>query len=159
MIDAVREYLLRLTVAAFFSSILLSIAPKGLGKKAAALVCGLVMLLLALSPLVQVDEQKLSVAISRLELEQEQMRTGVELRNRELMAQIISARVQTYILDKATQMGMQLEVQVEMDTEASTPYPCGVQLRGEATLSQRQKLAMYLENTFAIAPESQVWLP
>lgn len=157
--SAVREYLLRLTVAAFFSSILLCIVPNGLGKKAATLLCGLVMLLLALSPLVKLDEQQLAAAISRLELEQEELRTGVEVRNRELIGQIISQRVRAYILDKATQMGMQLEVEITMNTDAATPYPTGVTLHGEATPAQRQKLGAYLEQTFAIAPERQVWLP
>lgn len=159
MIDAVRSYLLRLTVAAFFSALVLTLIPNGLSKRAATLVCGLIMLLLALSPLVQLDEQALAAAISRIELEQEQTRTGVELRNRELVAQIISARVQAYILDKAAEMGMQLEVEITMNTDASTPYPEAVTLRGEATPAQRQKLGTYLYESYALVPERQVWLP
>lgn len=157
--DAVRSYLLRLTVAAFFSALVLTLVPNGLCKRAATLICGLVMLLLALSPLVRFDEQTLAAAISSMDLEQEQTRTGVEIRNRELVAKIISDRVQTYILDKATQMGMQLEVEITMNTDASTPYPEEVTLRGEATSAQRQKLGTYLLESFAIAPERQVWLP
>ena len=55
MMEAVRGYLLRLTAGAFLSAGLLSLIPKGTSKKAAAVLCGLVMLLLALTPLAQLD--------------------------------------------------------------------------------------------------------
>ena len=74
--EAVRGYLLRLTAGAFLSAGLLALIPKGTPKKAAAVLCGLVMLLLALTPLAQLDYDALSEAISRLELEKEEARTG-----------------------------------------------------------------------------------
>ena len=77
MIAAVREYLLRLTAGAFFSSLLLAVLPKGEARRVAALVCSLVMLLLALTPAAQLDYDALAAAISRLELEKEEVRTGI----------------------------------------------------------------------------------
>ena len=83
MMEVVRGYLLRLTAGAFLSAGLLALIPKGTSKKAAAVLCGLVMLLLALTPLAQLDYDALSEAISRLELEKEEARTGIEIRNQE----------------------------------------------------------------------------
>ena len=120
---------------------------------------GLLMLLLALTPLAELDYDSLAEAISRLELEKEEARTGIEIQNQELVASIISGRVQTYILDKASSLGMQISVELEMETQAATPYPSGVTIRGAATPTQKQQLQTYLEQTFAIAPERQVWLP
>ena len=117
------------------------------------------MLLLALTPLAELDYDSLAEAISRLELEKEEARTGIEIQNQELVASIISGRVQTYILDKASSLGMQISVELEMDTRAATPYPSGVTIRGTVTPTQKQQLQTYLEQTFAIAPERQVWLP
>ena len=71
----------------------------------------------------------------------------------------LPGRVQTYILDKASSLGMQISVELEMETRAATPYPSGVTIRGAATPTQKQQLQTYLEQTFAIAPERQVWLP
>ena len=159
MMEVVRGYLLRLTAGAFLSAGLLALIPKGTSKKAAAVLCGLVMLLLALTPLAQLDYDALSEAISRLELEKEEARTGIEIQNQELVASIISGRVQTYILDKASSLGMQISVELEMETRAATPYPSGVTIRGTVTPAQKQQLQTYLEQTFAIAPERQVWLP
>ena len=113
----------------------------------------------ALTPLAELDYDSLAEAISRLELEKEEARTGIEIQNQELVASIISGRVQTYILDKASSLGMQISVELEMETRAATPYPSGVTIRGTVTPAQKQQLQTYLEQTFAIAPERQVWLP
>ena len=128
-------------------------------KKAAAVLCGLVMLLLALTPLAQLDYDALSEAISRLELEKEEARTGIEIRNQELVARIISGRVQAYILDKAASLGLTVTVELEMETRAATPYPKAVTIHGEATPAQKQQLQQYLEQTFAIPVQRQVWTP
>ena len=125
MMEVVRGYLLRLTAGAFLSAGLLALIPKGTSKKAAAVLCGLVMLLLALTPLAQLDYDALSEAISRLELEKEEARTGIEIRNQELVARIISGRVQAYILDKAASLGLTVTVELEMETRAATPVSKG----------------------------------
>ena len=153
MMEVVRGYLLRLTAGAFLSAGLLALIPKGTSKKAAAVLCGLVMLLLAL------DYDALSEAISRLELEKEEARTGIEIRNQELVARIISGRVQAYILDKAASLGLTVTVELEMETRAATPYPKAVTIHGEATPAQKQQLQQYLEQTFAIPVQRQVWTP
>ena len=159
MMEVVRGYLLRLTAGAFLSAGLLALIPKGTSKKAAAVLCGLVMLLLALTPLAQLDYDALSEAISRLELEKEEARTGIEIRNQELVARIISGRVQAYILDKAASLGLTVTVELEMETRAATPYPKAVTIHGEATPAQKQQLQQYLEQTFAIPAQRQVWTP
>lgn len=159
MIEAVRGYLLRITAGAFAGAILLAALPKGTPRRVAAMLCGLLMLLLALTPLAELDYDSLAEAISRLELEKEEARTGIEIQNQELVASIISGRVQTYILDKASSLGMQISVELEMETRAATPYPSGVTIRGAVTPTQKQQLQTYLEQTFAIALERQVWLP
>jgi len=152
MMEVVRGYLLRLTAGAFLSAGLLALIPKGTSKKAAAVLCGLVMLLLALTPLAQLDYDALSEAISRLELEKEEARTGIEIRNQELVARIIS-------LDKAASLGLTVTVELEMETRAATPYPKAVTIHGEATPAQKQQLQQYLEQTFAIPVQRQVWTP
>lgn len=158
MIAAVREYLLRLTAGAFFSSLLLAILPRGSARRAAALVCSLVMLL-ALTPAAQLDYDALAETISRLELEKEEVRTGIEIQNQELVARIISGRIEAYILDKASALGLDITVSVEMQTRASTPYPCGVTICGDANPAQRERLQAYIEETFAVPKQRQTWQP
>lgn len=154
---AVRGYLLRLCAGAIFGTVLPALLPEGTARKTAAGLCALVMLLLALTPLAQLDYEALAETISRMELEKEEARTGIEIQNQELVAKIISSRIQTYILDKATAMGLTLTVELEMQTRTDTPYPTAVTIQGEATPAQRKQLQAWLEQTFAIPLQKQEW--
>lgn len=159
MIGAVRNYLLQLAAGAFLTSLVLALIPRGPARRIAAVVCGMVMLILTLSPLAAIDTDALAGAISVLEMQKEQTRTGIEIRNKALVAEIISARTASYILDKAASIGMAIEVSVEMDQSGATPFPCGVTFSGDATAMQRQALARYVDETFAVPEERQVWTP
>ena len=158
MMEVVRGYLLRLTAGAFLSAGLLALIPKGTSKKAAAVLCGLVMLLLALTPLAQLDYDALSEAISRLELEKEEARTGIEIRNQELVARIISGRVQAYILDKAAQFGVSL-VDAQVTLQWSTDgywYPYAVRLVTSGAV-ENSRLAQIIEADLGIPRARQEW--
>ena len=159
MMEAVRAYLLRLTAGALLSAGVLALIPKETVKKAAVVLCSLVMLLIALTPLAELDYDALSEAISRLELEKEEARTGIEIQNQELVARIISGRIQAYILDKASALGLTVTVELEMETRAATTYPKAVTIHGEANPVQKQQLQAYMEQTFAIPAQRQTWLP
>ena len=158
MMEVVRGYLLRLTAGAFLSAGLLALIPKGTSKKAAAVLCGLVMLLLALTPLAQLDYDALSEAISRLELEKEEARTGIEIRNQELVARIISGRVQAYILDKAAQCGVSLadaQVTLQWSTDGYW-YPYSVRLVTSGA-AENSRLAQTVEADLGIPRTRQEW--
>ena len=68
MIEAVRGYLLRITAGAFAGAILLAALPKGTPRRVAAMLCGLLMLLLALTPLAE----------RALRIDERDIQTGVE---------------------------------------------------------------------------------
>jgi len=157
--EVVRGYLLRLTAGAFLSAGLLALIPKGTSKKAAAVLCGLVMLLLALTPLAQLDYDALSEAISRLELEKEEARTGIEIRNQELVARIISGRVQAYILDKAAQCGAALDdaqVTLQWSTDGYW-YPQSVRLVTSGPAAENSRLAQIIEANLGVPRTRQEW--
>ena len=159
MMEVVRGYLLRLTAGAFLSAGLLALIPKGTSKKAAAVLCGLVMLLLALTPLAQLDYDALSEAISRLELEKEEARTGIEIRNQELVARIISGRVQAYILDKAAQCGAALDdaqVTLQWSTDGYW-YPQSVRLVTSGPAAENSRLAQIIEADLGVSRTRQEW--
>ena len=67
MIEAVRGYLLRITAGAFAGAILLAALPKGTPRRVAAMLCGLLMLLLALTPLAEralrIDERDIQTGV------------------------------------------------------------------------------------------------
>lgn len=153
------SYLLRVISAVLLQALLERICPsKGAGR-IARLAGGLMLVMCVLSPLVRLDTQQLSALLARTVLSTQQATTGIEIPTQDLASRIISERVQTYILDKAVQLGLQIEVEVSMHTEGAYPYPDGVRLCGSMDESQRQELRYYIEENFAIPADRQVFEP
>jgi len=155
--DAVRTYLLALSAAALLCGTVMALLPKGGVRRVAGLSCGLLLSLAALGPFVRLDGDTLAQAISRYRMQAEEQRTGVEVRNRELVSAIIKEKTETYILDKAADMGLTLEVEVTMEDRDQSPYPQAVRLTGHATAEQKAVLSAYLEDNFAIPADRQEW--
>ncbi|MEE0062850.1 MAG: hypothetical protein UET87_05865, partial [Oscillospiraceae bacterium] len=111
-----------------------------------------------LTPLARLDYDALSEAISRLELEKEEARTGIEIRNQELVARIISGRVQAYILDKAAQCGVSLadaQVTLHWSTDGYW-YPYAVRLVTSGA-AENSRLAQTIEADLGIPRARQEW--
>ena len=115
------------------------------------------MLLAALSPVTQLDYDAIARQLASLRLEAETLRTGVEVRNRELQARIISEQAAAYILDKAGQLGATLEADVETRYAGSGPYPYRVTLTGLCGEAVQAVLTRYIEENLAIPAARQVW--
>ena len=90
-------------------------------------------------------------------MESEQLRTGVEVKNRELVAAIIKQNAETYILDKAASMNMELRAEVTVESGSGYPYPTAVTLTGSPTLEQQQTLSACIAENLAIPAERQTW--
>lgn len=152
-----RSYLFSLSAAALLSAAVLALLPEGAVRRCAQLGCGLLVLLAALSPVTQLDYDAIARQLASLRLEAETLQTGVEVRNRELQARIISEQAAAYILDKAGQLGATLEADVETRDTGSGPYPYRVTLTGLCGEEDRAVLTRYIEENLAIPAARQVW--
>ena len=99
----------------------------------------------------------ISKQIAEIRLDTETARTGVEVQNRELQARIISEQAAAYIWDKADEMGVALEVEVETRDLGSGPYPWRATLTGTCGGEKRTALTRYIEENLAIPEARQVW--
>ena len=124
---------------------------------AAALLSALLLALTALSPLLKLDYDAIAKQIAEIRLDTETVRTGVEVQNRELQARIISEQAAAYIWDKADEMGVALEVEVETRDLGSGPYPWRATLTGACGGEKRTALTRYIEENLAIPGARQVW--
>lgn len=159
MTEAVKSYLLSVTAVSLLLALLQAILPNGAVKRTAALAGGLLVILAVVSPLAQLDYDSLAKSIARIQIETEALETGVSVGNRELMADIISERCQAYILDKAEQMGVMLQVEITVSQGTGYPYPTEAVLRGTVTEAQRTALTAYIAENLGIPAESQTWRP
>lgn len=157
MSDAIRGYLLSIVAVCLLTALARSLIPEGGVRRVSSVVCALLLVLCALSPLLQLDIDAVAQSIARIQMENETLRTGVAVKNRELVSQIIKQNTQTYILDKAASMGLTLQAEVEMRDAGDYPYPYRVTLGGMCTEAQRQVLTRYIEENLAIPAERQAW--
>ena len=142
-----KGYLFSLTAAALLSALVLALVPEGSVRRTVQLGCGLL----------QLDYDAIAKQIAEIQLDTETARTGVEVQNRELQARIISEQAAAYIWDKADEMGVALEVEVETRDLGSGPYPWRATLTGACGGEKRTALTQYIEENLAIPEARQVW--
>lgn len=155
--DAVKSYLLSVIAAAIISGIVIKLT----GSKSAIsavikLVCGLFITVTVISPLSKIHLDGLLSYYSDFSVEAEGIVSdGAAIANEETEA-IIKQQVEAYILDKAS--SMQLEIQVDVGMSETQPLvPEFVTVRGNVSPYLKQRLEEILLNDLGIAKENQHW--
>ncbi len=157
MTEGIRNYLLAVAAAGILVSLLLSLLPAGPLRRTGQFVGGLILVLAVLAPVAQVELADLSRALARIRVETKEAITGVQTDNRELLAAIIKEDCETYIWDKAQEMGLELEVEVTVEAGVNYPYPTAVTLRGAVTAAQQAALSQWIEENLGIPGAQQEW--
>jgi hypothetical protein len=120
------------------------------------LITGLFMVLAILSPLADLRMNDLSHILPDVSDEvKESVEKGQESYSKEL-ARCISERVEAYILDKGGQLGVSLDVQVEL-SEDPMPVPVRVRLKGNVSPYTKSRLQQILAKELGIGKEDQIW--
>lgn len=157
MTGALGTYLLSVAAVGLLASLILSLLPEGPLRRSGTFVGSLLLILAVLSPLVQLDADTIAQAIARVRMEAREAVSGVETDNREILAAIIKEDCETYIWDKAQEMGLELEVEVTVEAGVNYPYPTAVTLRGAVTAAQQAALSQWIEENLGIPGAQQEW--
>lgn len=155
---SVQAYLLSVASIGILLTLIQAFVAKKTMRQVITLVGGLLMILTVLSPLVKLDYKNLAKSISKLQIETEELRTGITIGNREIMGDIIKVNTQAYILDKAKELGMMLEVEVTVAADVDYPYPTAVVLRGAFTETKKAWLTQHISENLGIPKERQEWI-
>ena len=146
---SLRRYILAIVTAAILGGILTGIVRDGSCGKLLKLMCGVFFLLTAIQPITGVRIPDLSQWVQAYSSEAE----NYFARQRET---IIKEKTEAYILDKAGQLGLQLQAEVSV-SETEEPVPWAVVLSGEVKPDQKRRLEAILEQELGIARENQQW--
>ena len=157
MSEGIRTYLLELVASALVCAILMTLTPEGAARRMVRLGCGLLMLLCAMQPVIRFDAEDVSRLLARIEMQQDAAISGVQVKNRELIREIISDKAEAYILDKARALGLSIAVLVEAKDDGGGPYLYSVTYTGSAEEGQKAALEDYVEEQLAIRKERQIW--
>ena len=155
--EQIGQYLLSVTAVCFLLSLVQSVLPNGVGKRTVTMTGGLLLILAVLSPAAKPDAMSFAQILSRTRMEMEEMRTGIAVENRALLAAIIKEKTEAYVCDKAVGLGVEVTVQVTLQDEAGYPYPCHVVLAGRIAPAEQQQLSRMITEDLGIPPEEQEW--
>ena len=152
MMAAARAWLTAVVSVTLLLSVVQTLTPKGSLREIASFVGGLLLLAVLLRPLGSVDLSAVSLDAYRQTVEQRQ--AELEQEGQKELVGLIEAELESYISDKAADMGLTLRVQVTVEPDGSgVPVPVSVELTGPRS----EVLSRWLETELGVPAERQVW--
>ena len=119
------------------------------------LVSGLFLTFVIISPLTKLDFSRVNDYLDEFILEGVEAASVGENLAREAEGDIITDRVQAYILDKANSLGAELDVEVVLDQDN---IPVSVTLIGNISPYAKAQMAAIIVNDLGISKEQQLWI-
>ena len=148
------RYVLSLIAAALIAGILQSFVKEGSCARVLRLLCGLFLMVTALKPLKELQIPALEDWTASWNAEAgAAVREGEERYASEYSAVIIK-QLEAYILDKAAQLGLSVQVQLTLTADN---LPESALLTGQATQQQKQAMEAVIESDLGIPKEKQQW--
>lgn len=148
------RYVLSLITAALIGGILTGLLPGSSCGKALKLLCGIFLMAAVLRPLGSLTLPDLDTWLESWDREAEAAARVGEDYLQAQKRQVISQRLEAYILDKAEQLGAQLTAKVTLDGQ---DCPEAVTLEGTWSQTQQEQLRQLLETELGIPKERQQW--
>jgi len=156
MMGGIREYLLSIAAAGVLATLAEAVMPAGAVKRVVRFLGGLIVLLSAISPLTKLASGR-NPEIANWEMPHSDLVVYAEQQTKELTEMLIIERTAEYILDKAEQIGMKVTAEVILENKDLNPVPRSITITGIYTQLQKKIMSDYLEQTFGIPEERQVW--
>ena len=152
-----KAYLIRLTAAAILAAVVRRIAPDSGAGKASRLGAGLLILITALGPLGEMDLVEAARNLTISGYADALTTQTVDKASNDLLEQLIIESAETYILDKAQALGVEITPEVETRLQGSYPVPWRVRLTGDCTTAQKNSLIKIISEDLGIPEERQEW--
>lgn len=153
----VRSYILTITAAGILCAIVKNISSGKAGGRMMSLVCGVFLILAAISPVYSVDISGWNGDFDDFRNQAREMQTETSERIRAQMDEVIRERTAAYILDKGAALGAALDVEVILDSENGYSVPKSVRISGDYSPYIKARLGLVLEQDLGIPPERQEW--
>ncbi len=152
--EGLRQYVISVVTAALICGIVSGIVQEGRAKPLVRLLCGLVLSLTAIRPIAVIDLADLSDFSLGYAQEAESIAAAGKEMAHEAMEDIIKAGSEAYILDKASDLNTQINVEVTISDEQ---LPVSAVISGEVSPYARKQLEAILQADMGIAKENQQW--
>lgn len=151
------QYFLSVFCAASICTILKSLAKGHAYEKPLTILCSLFLSFTMVSPLVRSRLPDMIQIPFSYSAEAEDAATIGTAQTNEAFAEIISDQVRAYILSKAKELHLPVQVAVHLN-DALPPKPIGVTITGQIPEKEKEKLIQILETELKIPKEHQIWI-
>ena len=121
------------------------------------MICGIFMALTMIAPLVKVRLDDLGSYFESIKMDGESVAQAGKLQAATELSAVIKNELETYILDKAESMGLDLQVSVVLDGSTDPPVPVGVTLEGPVSAYHKRVLTRYISQYLGITEAQQTW--
>ena len=153
----IRQYFLSVICVVVLCGLMQLLLPSGTAGALLKLICGLLVMITVVRPLLQDRFFQWDLALENIHREQELAIWEGENYSRESLRKIIMEKTQAYILNKASELGADITVELELSRDS--PYlPKKVTLFGTITPYAKQQMAEFMESELGIAKEDQRWI-
>lgn len=154
----IAEYMLCITAAGILCAVIRSVLdPSTAIGKIVKVICGVFMAVTLLSPLMGLDLEYISDYLKEYKtISASATEEGTQMAYEELSG-IIKQQTQSYILDKALDLGLDVDVEVKL-TDSDPPTPYQVILTGTASPYKKQMLSQYITENLGITQENLKWI-
>ena len=153
----IKNLLLALIVLGIIHSVLSSVVLKE-KKSFVSLVCGMITVLLVASCVLRIDFEQIGSDFMEEISSSTRMTELPGVDTQGLMAQIIKEQTESYILDKAAELGFEPTAEVTLAQDGEYPYPTDVTVKGCYTEAQKSEMVLILEKDLGIIRDRQEWI-
>jgi len=157
--ELIRTWILGLTGAAVITGLALSLTPKSRVRSVMRLVCGAVMIIALIKPVLEFDFETYSVGLAQYRADMDRITAAARETSDRLQRTIIEEECSAYILDKARILGLDCTVAAVTvkwgDEGYWYPYEAHLQIKGPD--QQKNNLAGLIEAELGIPRGRQYW--
>lgn len=154
--EQIRTYILSVIAVCMLSVVCLNLAKLPRIKAVLRFVTGLLVLLVAASALLDLDEKRFGQIADALEIPLQLDQADLEQDVQSKLASHVVDTAEAYIERYASEHGATIQAKVSI-TQEQYPVPYSVTLIGIVTPEQKAELAQYLYHSLNIPYERQVW--
>lgn len=155
MLDALRGWILTLAGAALFCGVVTEICPSGSSKNVLKLLCGVVMAIALISPLIKFDLPSYSLNMSKYRAAADEISLSAKEKADAFSRTIIEEECRAYILDKADILQVEVRdasVNLRWD-DSGFWYPEECSIDGE----YNPELSALIESELGLGKNRQNW--
>ena len=154
--SGIREYLIAVVAVCMICVLALQMVQKESMRKIIRFVGGILILLVVATPLLSFKAEDLSRLLEeaggQLDIDPQQISQTAE----EALAQHIKKTTETYIEEKALELGATVQAEVVL-TQEEYPVPYAVTIVGTVNISQQEELSLYMSRDLGIDFQQQEW--